>query len=99
VEDCGRIRPSHAAELMSQGRKSFTDEFHDLARAASPGETVAKVVQTGEPAPNAHRINNLRIQPFWCLELPQVKSLILRGLSRDIDQKQPSATVATPFAK
>src|SRR5512141_908028 len=31
-----------------------------------------------EPAPNAHRISHLRIQPFWCFELPQGNSLILR---------------------
>ena len=35
-------------------------------------------IQPEEPAPNAHRINHLRIQPFWCFELPQLNSLILR---------------------
>ena len=41
-------------------------------------QPVAEIVQCGEPAPNAHRINHLRIQPFWCFELPQANSLILR---------------------
>ena len=42
---------AHAASRMSQGRKSFTDEFHRVSRAVGPGQPVAEIVQCGEPSP------------------------------------------------
>jgi AraC-like DNA-binding protein len=46
-----------------------------VAGASNPFRTAAR---SGEPAPNAHSINYLRIKPFCCFELPQANSLILR---------------------
>jgi len=39
----------------------------------------------GQP-PNAHRINHLRIQPFWCFELPQANSLI--GVGKPLERRR-----------